>query len=76
MVYVVEGTALGEAKLSATFGWLGNREKVDYMQRGKVMKDSALGFGVGYVHPRSGCVYLTPVPIVNYTCVVEGRFYG
>lgn len=73
--YVAEGNAVGEYKLSAMFGWLGDRSKIDYMHRASVNKNWALGFGVGYVHPKSGVVYLTPVPIVSYTCVVNGEFY-
>lgn len=77
--YVVEGNAVAEHKLSASFGWLGDRKKVDYMVRAKVNKDWALGYGVGYMHPETGVAYLTPVPIVvaagRYTCVVNGKFY-
>jgi len=74
--YIVEGNAAGEQKISAQFGWLGDAEQVDYMHRVNVKKNWALGFGVGYVEPRSGLVYLTPVPIVNYTCVVNGELYA
>jgi hypothetical protein len=74
--YIVEGNALGEFKLSAQFGWLGDSRKVDYLQRAKVLKDWALGFGVGYFDRKTGYVYLTPVPIVNYTCVVNGQLYS
>lgn len=75
MAYIVEGTPLGEARVSATFGWLGDRTKVDYLQRGKVMRDTALGFGIGYQQP-NGLLHLVPIPIVKGTCVVEGRLYG
>mgnify|MGYP003335278505 CR=1 FL=1 len=75
LAYIVEGNALGEFKLSAQFGWLGDAKHVDYMQSAKVLKDWALGFGVGYLNPKTGYVYLTPVPIVKYTCVVNGRMY-
>jgi hypothetical protein len=75
LAYVVEGNAAGEYKLSAQFGWLGDASKVDYMQHAKVLKDWALGFGVGYLEPKSGIVYMVPVPIVDYTCVVNGHLY-
>jgi predicted phosphodiesterase len=79
MQYIVEGNATGEYKLSASFGWLGDRTKIDYMHRAKVFKDWALGFGVGYVHADTGIAYLTPVPIIDvkgtYTCVVNGHYY-
>ena len=80
MQYIVEGNATGEYKLSATFGWLGDRTKVDYMHRALVYKNWALGFGVGYVHADTGIAYLTPVPIIDaqgsYTCVVNGVLYS
>jgi hypothetical protein len=78
--YIVEGNALGESKLSAMFGWLGDVNKVDYMHRAKVNKDWALGFGVGYVNPADGINYLVPVPIIKsggrYTCVVNGTYFS
>jgi hypothetical protein len=74
--YVVEGNATGEYKVSATFGWLGDVNQIDYMTRVKATKDWALGFGIGYRHKRTGVVYLTPVPIVNNTCVIEGKLYN
>lgn len=75
MQYIVEGNAVGECKLAAQFGWLGDADKIDYMHRAKVNKDWALGFGIGYLDESTGLMYLTPVPIVNLTCVVEGKLY-
>lgn len=75
LAYIVEGNATGEFKLSAQFGWLGDANKIDYMQHAKVLKDWALGFGVGHLDPKSGYVYMVPVPIINYTCVVNGKLY-
>jgi predicted phosphodiesterase len=75
LAYIVEGNAVGEFKVSATFGWLGDASKVDYMHKVKVAKDWALGFGIGYYAPATGYVYLTPVPIIKYTCVVNGKLY-
>lgn len=74
--YVVEGDATGGSQVSAQFGWLGDVEQVDYMHRVKARRDWALGFGYGYIDRATGYAYLTPVPIVNGTCIVEGRFYG
>lgn len=76
MAYVVEGNAAGEAKIAAQFGWLGDVEAADYMHRMKARKDWALGFGVGYLNEKTGVVYVQPVPIINYTCVVEGKLYA
>lgn len=73
--YIVEGNAVGEFKLSAQFGWLGDITKVDYMHQAKAAKNWALGFGIGYLDPSTGIAYLQPVPIIKGTCVVEGRLY-
>jgi hypothetical protein len=75
MSYVVEGNAVGQFKLSANFGWLGDRTKVDYMHRVMVNKNWPLGFGVGYIHKKTGIAYLSPIPIVAYTCVVNGHLF-
>jgi len=73
--YIVEGGATGKAKVAASFGWLGDASKADYKHRLKANRDWALGFGIGYLRP-NGIVHLVPVPIVNYSCVVEGRLYA
>ena len=76
LAYVVEGNATGEQKLSAYFGWLGDRAQVDYLHTAKAAKDWALGFGVGWMEP-SGICYLQPVPILvkgkRYSCCVRGE---
>lgn len=73
--YIVEGNATGEFKLSAQFGWLGDISKIDYMHRAVACKNWALGFGYGYHDPTTGYVYLVPVPIVKYTCVMNGVLF-
>lgn len=79
MSYVVEGNATGEQKLSTTLGWLGDATQIHYMHRFNVLKNWALGFGIGYLDRKSGVVYVTPIPIVKvgrrYTCVVNGTLY-
>lgn len=75
LAYIVEGNALGEHKLSTQLGWLGDVKKADYMHQVKANKNWALGFGIGYLDPQSELVYITPVPIVNYTCVVNGKLF-
>lgn len=74
--YIVEGNAVGEHKLSAQFGWLGDAKQVDYMHRAKVNKNWALGFGIGYVNPATKIVYMQPVPLIKYTAVVNGKLYS
>lgn len=71
--YAVEGNANGERHLTAHLGWLGDFEDIDYMHRVKVMKDWSLGFGIGYLEPKTGVVYVIPVPIINYTVLIEGE---
>lgn len=73
--YIVEGNALGEPKLSATFGCMVDVEQIDYMHLHKAKKDWALGFGFGYLDSATDYVYLSPVPIIDYTCVVNGTMY-
>lgn len=73
--YVVEGNTAGEFKVSAQFGWLGDLKHIDYLQAVNARKNWALGFGIGYLDPTNKLVYLTPIPIVHYTCVVEGRLF-
>lgn len=73
--YIVEGTAMGIHKLSAQFGWLGDVDQIDYMHEVKAKKDWAQGFGVFYHDLDSDLVYVVPVPIVNGTCLVNGKLY-
>lgn len=75
MAYAVKGNAQGSAHVAAMFGWLGDVKHIDYMHRVKANRDWALGFGVGYIDTRTGITYLTPVPIIKYTCVVNGKLY-
>ena len=73
--YTVVGNAQNERHVGAMFGWLGDIEQVDYMHKIKAMRDWSLGFGIGYLDKATGNIYLTPVPIVNYTVVVEGKLF-
>jgi len=80
MGYAVEGNAEGERHVSASFGWLGDAKAADYMHKVKINRDWCLGFGIGYLDTPTGCVYLTPVPIINhknksYSCLIEGKLY-
>lgn len=75
MQYIVEGNAVGEFKLSSQFGWLGDASKIDYTHQAHVNKNWALGFGFGYVAKDSGIAYLNPVPIIKYSCVVNGVLF-
>jgi hypothetical protein len=75
LVYVVEGNAVGQPKLSAQFGWLGDVNEIEYLHRAKAKKDWALAFGVGYEDVQTGHTFLVPVPILEYRCVFNGKLY-
>ena len=70
--YVVKGTAFGVPHLGASFGWLGDVEKIDYRHRVKAHRDYVQGFGTIRMHPETGYAYVTPVPIFKNSCCVEG----
>lgn len=71
--YAVEGDAQGSRHVTAMFGWLGDVNEIDYMNQVKARKDWSLGFGVGYMDIKTGVVYLVPIPIINGTCLLEGK---
>lgn len=73
MSYEITGTAGGKSHVGAMFGWLGNFEEVDYMHNAVSKAHWSHGFGLGYFTPKNGFIYLTPVPIIKYTCIVEGK---
>jgi hypothetical protein len=74
--YFVEGNAKGVTHVGASFGWLGDRSKVDYKHQMKARKEWALGFGTGIHNTATGAMYLSPHPILNdYTCCVDGRIF-
>ena len=75
MDYHVQANAKGVPHLGASFGWLGDVTQVDYMHQMKARSNWALGFGWARMHPTTKCVYVVPVPLVNYTCVVEGVYF-
>lgn len=72
---IIQGDANGDKHVGAMFGWLGDSKQVDYMHNINVTKDWTLGFGLGHMNPKTGYVYLQPIPIVRYTCVVNGKLY-
>lgn len=75
IAYVVEADGVGEPILSATFGWLGDVEQIDYQHRIKAVKAYVLGFGIGYMELDTGLVFTQPIPIVNYKCMISGKIY-
>lgn len=71
--YCIEGDAQGQRHLGAMLGWLGDVNEIDYMHQVKARKEWSLGFGTGHMDTKTGVVYVTPVPIINGTCLVEGK---
>ena len=63
----------GELVTGATFGWLGDAAAMsDYMPASKVKRFAIQGFGTAYLM-KDGTPILVPVPIVNGSCVLEGK---
>lgn len=62
---------LGKHQVAIMSGWLGDKKAAEYMYRSKT-KDWALGFSIGYQEP-NGTVHMTPVPIIDYRCIIEGK---
>lgn len=75
MNYVVETNSRGKAHIAASFGWLGDAKYATYTRRKVNSRDWSLGFGWGILDSWSGTMYITPVPLVNYTCCVEGEIF-
>lgn len=73
MEYRIEGNAAGEKHVGACFGWLGDENEVSYMHRVKVRRNWSHGFGLGYLRD-DNVMHVVPVPIIDYSCVVEGKF--
>ena len=71
LAYEVAGTSKGPAHVGIALGWLGDKGAIDYMHAAKASQWT-LGFGVAYHERDTGNVHVTPVPIVDYRCVVEG----
>ncbi len=74
MTYVVRGNTKGDTHVGASFGWLGDYKKIDYRHRMKARREWVLGFGVGHLR-EGGIIHIQPVPIIKYSCVVEGHLF-
>jgi hypothetical protein len=67
----VEGDSFGEARLGASFGWLGDVARMDYRNQLRARREWTLGFGWGTMLA-SGVTFWNPVPIIGNQCVVNG----
>jgi len=72
---IVEGNALGESKVSASYGHMCDVDQVDYMHEAKAKKDWAVGFGVFWHDTTSGVVYTQPIPIIHGKALFHGKIY-
>jgi hypothetical protein len=43
------------------------------MHKVKAKKDWSHGFGIAYLEPKTGHVYVVPVPIIGNTVLIEGK---
>jgi hypothetical protein len=71
MAISYRGTAKGTSNFGAMLGWLGSIDKIDYVHKVKA-RQWQHGFGIGYL-AKSGVVHLHAIPIVNWTCEIEGK---
>lgn len=74
MMVAYQGNARGDSHVGASFGWLGDVSRIDYMHRVKANRWQT-GFGVACIEP-SGNVHLQAVPIINGRCCVFGKVYS
>lgn len=72
---VIEGNNIGEFRISAQFGWLGDVTKIDYLHKAIARKNYVLGFGTAHLNPLNGITYFYPVPIINGTCFLNDKEY-
>lgn len=75
LCYIVGGSAVGEAQVGASFGWLGDVHQVTYTHRAKAKREWATGFGIAYLDKQNGHTHFQPVPIVDGRCVVNAKLY-
>lgn len=68
------GSIKGDAHVALNAGWLGDWRAIDYHHRDRVRRESRLGFGVVTMSGDLG--FAQAVPIVNYTCVVNGKVFN
>jgi predicted phosphodiesterase len=70
-----EGNAKGGSHVGIQLGWLGDASKADYMHKIKAQRDWHLGFGIFYRDTETKLIYIQAIPIVNYSCAVEGSVF-
>lgn len=73
MAYEVTGTFNGPPFLACMLGWLGDAETAGSYVHETGSAAWAKGFGVGYMEVDTGIVHVTPIPIINDRCMLEGE---
>lgn len=72
--YIVRANAHGKAHVGASFGWLGDTDKIDYRHRMKCRKDWVHGMGTMVLRD-DGIVHVTPHPVVKKSVEIDGVIY-
>lgn len=77
--YHVEANSNCIAHVGASFGWLGDVNVVDYTHKMRARNLWTQGFGTFVHDTKTGCVYVTPHPIVRFeeklSVCVDGKVY-
>lgn len=71
--YAIEGDVDGNKHVGTMLGWLGDFDAVDYKLKAMANREWAHGFGIAYHDTKTGIVHVSPVPIIKYSCLVEGK---
>lgn len=69
------GTTHGQAHFSMVVGWLGDTKKITYLKPAQ-MRHWRHGIGQVVMDERSGLVWPSFIPFVNYSAVVNGKRYA
>jgi predicted phosphodiesterase len=70
---IYTGDATGKPMVSVNLGWLGDKKYIDYKKKVKANRCYITGFGLGYMELRTGNVHIQAVPIINNSCLIEGK---
>lgn len=68
--YQIRSSITRECRLGAHLGWLGDFDTLSYRHKARARREWVHGFAYGYLDPETDCIFLFPVPIVKYQCVV------
>jgi predicted phosphodiesterase len=73
--WAVVGNGRGDSHVTASGGWLGDPKHATYVPEIKKQRNWSHGFNVFHLLP-NGNVFVTPVPIVDGQCIVNGTVYS